>query len=476
MKILLLNLPRVGRFPVVREERFEHKDFEMVQPPLSLLYSASMLRTSGYEVELIDANGYEMSVSDVVSEVSKIDPSYIITRIAFDTQKNDLDAIRIIKENIPKSKIIIRNKIISDVGGLKEELLKNNRFVDYFVDQELESVIHTVIDDLENGRIPRNVSYIRDNKIFISDKTDLIEDLDKFPFPAYDLLPDIKCYHTSLFGSVYTLVLSSRGCPYGCNFCAYSGTKYRERSPENVIEELKYLKENFNLSNFVFFDDTISLNLTRAKKIFALMAEEKLNLKFGICTRVDKVDEEMLCLGKEAGCVEVGYGVESGSQKILELCGKGIKKEQIVRAVSLAKKYKFKVVLSVILGLPGENKKTVSETFKFVKKLNPYYCQYATAVPFPNTKLYSYLSNNGLLISKDWERYNPLETKPVFRTEQLSESELENYKRKGYLKFILRPAFILSKISLRDMLWNFKGLKMFLNRVAGLLSKNHYIR
>lgn len=469
MKVLLINLPRVGGFPVVREERFEHKDFEMVQPPLGLLYCASMLRQAGHETALIDANALDLPAAEVGGRAAAFKPDVILARVAFDAQDADAAVLAQLKAAVPGAKVITRNKILSDVPALRDAFLVRHPHIDYFLLMEPESVIAAVCEAIAGGRRPPAAAWLEGGKVTEGAPAEAPGQLDDFPFPAYDLLETMAPYKTSLFGPVYTLVLSSRGCPFQCSFCAYCRTKYRERSAENVVAELKWLKETIGLKNFVFFDDTISLRRDRTLKIFELMKQSGLGLKFGICTRVDLIDEEMVLAAKAAGCEELGFGVESGSQKILDIAKKGIKLDQVREAFRLCKKHKIKSIASVILGLPGETEETVRETFRFIREIDPYYCQYAIAVPFPNTEVYRYYDERGLILTRDWTKYNPLEVTPVFRTEALNAERLAELKRQGYIKFLLRPSFILSKIEPLNLLWNIKGFFMYAHRLAGLL-------
>lgn len=476
MKILLINLPRVDGFPVVREERFEHKDFEMVQPPLGLLYCAAVLRRAGHEVSLVDANALDLPAAEVERRAAAFGPDVILARVAFDAQDADAEALAGIKAAAPGAKLLTRNKILSDVPELRDAFLARHPHIDYFLTMEPESVVAAVCGALASGDRPPASVWLENGRMEQMAGAEPPARLDELPFPAYDLLETLTPYRTSLFGPVYTLVLSSRGCPFRCSFCAYRGTRYRERSAANVVDELVWLREKFGLKNFVFFDDTISLGRGRTMELFRLMKERVPGLKFGICTRVDLLDEEMAVAAKEAGCVEIGFGVESGSQKILDLAGKGIKLDQVRRAFALCRKHGLKSIASVILGLPGETEETVEETFRFISEIDPYYCQYAVAVPFPNTEVYRHYDERGLIRSRDWRRYNPLELLPVFDTGTLSAERLAELKRKGYLKFLLRPSFILSKIEPLNLLWNIKGFFLYAHRLAGLLLSRKYVR
>lgn len=477
MKILLINPPRVDGYPVVREERFEHKDFEMIQPPLNLLYCASNLRKNKFKVSFLDANGFNLDLQAVEEKIKREKPSIVIIRTGFDTFLDDTKVLEIAKKY--KAITVCRNKIISDVPWLREELLsKVKNIVDVFVNDELDTNISRICKELlekKNWSSIKSISFWKNGKLVTTPKAPIFTDLDSLPFPAYDLLPNLKPYQTSFFTPTFTQVMSSRGCPNHCTFCAYAGMPYRARSPENVVEELEWLKKDYGLNSFVFFDDTISVNMDRVKKILKLMIDKKLNLKFGVCTRVNTVDQEMLNMFAKAGCKEISFGIESGNQTILDTIKKNITLEQIEKAVNLSKKAGIKVIAPIIFGLPGETAKTIQNTIKFVEKLNPYYCQYATLVPFPNTEAYTYFDKNNLILTKDWTKYNPLQVQPVMRTKALSAQELAKLKKQAYLKFLLRPQFVLSKLQ-ADPVWLIKGFSMFVHRLVGLVGNSKYVR
>jgi len=477
MKILLINPPRVDGYPVVREERFEHKDFEMIQPPLNLLYCASNLLKHGFKVSFLDANGFNLNLNDVENKIKKEKPNIVVIRTGFDTFTTDIEVLKVAKKY--KCITICRNKIISDVPWLRQELLSKVRSeVDIFVNDELDTNISRICQDIlskKDWSKIDSISFWKKDKLITTKKAPIFTDLDSLPFPAYHLLPSLKPYQTSFFPPIFTQVMSSRGCPNHCTFCAYAGMPYRVRSPENVIAELEWLKKEFGLKSFVFFDDTISVDMVRVKKLLNLMLDKKLNLHFGVCTRVNTVDQEMLNLFAKAGCKEISFGIETGNQKILDTIKKNITLEQIESAVKLSKKAGIKVIAPIIFGLPGETRKTIENTIKFVEKLNPYYCQYATLVPFPNTEAYRYFDKNKLILTKDWTKYNPLQVRPVMRTKALSSEEIMKLKKKAYLKFLLRPQFILSKLK-ADPIWLIKGFSMFTHRIIGLIGNDEYVR
>ncbi len=470
MKILVINPPRVNNYPVVREERYEHKDMGAVYPPLNLLYTTAVLRKENFDVSIIDANGFNLKYNEITNIADNIKPNVIISRIGFDTQKQDLTVLKNLK-NRYNSILIIRNKIISDVQWLKKEFLTNNPFIDIFVDIEMDDIIVNVIKNLNNKAKIKSISYLEDGKLISTEKSDIINDLDKIPFPAYDMLPNLKPYHTGVLNSPFATVITSRGCPYHCTFCAYANMGHRFRSAENVVEELEWLKKDMGLKSFLFFDDLIGLKKDVFMDTLKLMIEKKLNLKWVSCTRANLIHDDMLQLMKKAGCEEMALGIETGSPEIMKNIHKGIKLEDIQRAGKLLHKNKILFYGMAILGLPGETKETIKKTIKFIKKIDPFYTQFTFATPFPNTEIYNYYKENNLLLTEEWEKYSPLSNEPVVRTKNLNAEELKKMRRYVYKKLILRPLYLLKKIRAFDWKWNIEGLIKILGRIKALVMK-----
>ncbi len=470
MKILVINPPRVDGYPVVREERYEHKDMGAVYPPLNLLYTAAVLRKEGFTVSLIDANGFNLSFSEVINIADNFKPEIIISRIGFDTQKQDLAFLKELKIRY-NSKLILRNKIISDVDWLKKQLLTEYTFIDIFVNFEMDDIIVDIIKNINNPEKIRGISYKKDDEIITTEKAEIIKDLDKIPFPAYDMLPNLKPYHTGVLDSPFATVITSRGCPYQCTFCAYARMGHRFRSAENVVAELEWLKKDMGLNSFLFFDDLIGLKKDVFMETLELMIKKKLNLKWVSCTRANLIHDDMLKLMKKAGCEEMALGIESGSEKILKDIHKGITLNDIRRAAKLLHKNKILFYGMAILGLPGETRETINETIKFIKEVDPFYTQFTFATPFPNTEIFEYYKTNNLLLTEDWEKYSPLSPAPVIRTKELSADDLIKLRAYVYRKLILRPGYLLKKIRLFDWKWNIEGFIKILGRIKALLLK-----
>ena len=472
MKILIINPPRVDGYPVVREERFEHKDIGSVYPPLSLLSTASLLEKEGYQVKFLDANGFDLKLSDIHREIKKYEPEVVMIRAGFDTQKEDLKVLKIAKE-ICKATTVVRNHIISRIPHLRKKILQENDFVDIFLNQEPESVVIPLLRTLEKNRnlkgVP-GVSFKQGGKIIDNKDAELIVNLDCLPFPAYHFLPSLDVYYSGTFGPPFVTVLGSRGCPFNCAFCAYSKALYRARSAESIANEIEWLVKTYQIKDFCFLDDVVTLSSERMIEISKAIIAKKLKLRWSVGIRANTAAYKMLKWMKRAGCDEIAVGVESGSERILKWVDKRVTLGDIRKAAEVCHKLKVKFYAMFIIGLPGETKETVNATISFAKQLKPFYTQFCFATPFPNTRIYQYYKKNGLLLTEDWNQYFPLNTEPVVRTETLSKKELINLRNIAYRKTLFSPKYLFGQISLTDWRWNWRGLQELGKRMFAALN------
>jgi anaerobic magnesium-protoporphyrin IX monomethyl ester cyclase len=492
LKIMLINPPRVDSYPVVREERFEHKDIGAVYPPLSLLYMAALLeKHPEYEIKVLDANGLDLSINEVRNEIMKFMPDLAVSRCGFDTQEQDLKVMDLAKA--AGTVTVLRNKIISETAFIRDAILKK-RNVDVFINSEPDSVIEQLAAAVFNNKealkkkiqpqacvrdpdgymkedwaflktVP-GISYYFNSEVITTEPAKEIENLDRLPNPAYHLLPDLKPYHTGVMKPPFALIATTRGCPFQCTFCAYGKSKCRERGIQSVISEIKLLKEKFGIKSFLFFDDTISIKEGRMEELAGRMIEEGLSgLEWACCTRANLVSYEMLKIMKRAGMKEIAIGIETGSETMLKNIKKGVTLDDIRQAARWCKELKVMFYGLAIIGLPGETRETVKETVKFIKEIDPFYTQFCFSVPFPNTEIYGYYEKNNYILTKDWEKYFPLSEEPVVRTEALTADDLKKLRRWAYMQVLIRPFYLLKKIRPFDWKWNIEGFMKVAGRI-----------
>jgi radical SAM superfamily enzyme YgiQ (UPF0313 family) len=214
------------------------------------------------------------------------------------------------------------------------------------------------------------------------------------------------------------------------------------RSPKNIVDELEFLHKTYGVDKFTFCDDAFTVDQARIEELCREITDRKLKIQWNCGTRVDMVTRELLVKMKEAGCISVWFGVESGSQQVLDAMRKGISIAQTIRVLGWVRELGLKPVPNVILGFPGETKETAWETIKFVEKISPDYVGfYNVATPFPGTPMYDLVKENGWLKVTDFDKYDTVT--PIFETPTLSMKELREIHEQAFQSFYLRPTYVL---------------------------------
>jgi anaerobic magnesium-protoporphyrin IX monomethyl ester cyclase len=282
------------------------------------------------------------------------------------------------------------------------------------------------------------------------------QDLDRLPFPAHHLYK-IERY-TNLqprtdgldpHARAYTIV-TSRGCPYQCIYCskAVTGNFWRPRSPENVIEEWRKLVVDLRATEIGVTDDVMTLDIKRAKAICRLLIEEGLNTVPWVTIhgiRADNTDLELFQLMKQAGCKRVGFGVESGNQRVLDIIKKGQTIDDVRQAFANARQAGLQTIGFFIFGLPGENEETMEDTIKLALELDPDLANFMIAAPYPGTALYNMVLEEGDLFSHDWSDFAIHDNKARFAIGDVTADLVERKWHEAYRRFYLRPSRLLRK-------------------------------
>ena len=438
-------------------------------PPLGLAYIAATLEAKGYSVRILDLNIQPHSDTTIEAYLKDQQPKIVGFTCLTPFYTNVLTLARIAKESI--------NTIII-VGGahataLPEDML-NQDVIDYVVLGEGEKVMAELSQALlEKNRevdLIKGIAYKKDDKIHRMDQFNYIQNLDDLPFPARHLLQIDKYTSPQYKKANITSIITSRGCPYNCIFCDYRflmGPKFRRRSPENVISEIKECLNKFNVNHFSFRDSTFTFDDNWIFAFCGAIKKHKLAFTWDCNGRANLVNQKMLSAMKEAGCTMISYGIESGDQKILNFANKNLTIDQSLNAVKLTRKLGIETLCYFIFGLPGENNQTIKNTISFAKKLNPDFAQFSLATPFPGTPIYSYAKENNLIRPGiTWDEYSPI-NRAIIRTTELDFSELEKALKKAYKSYYLRLGYILKRaLNLRpgNIKQNLIGLKMFLKQ------------
>jgi len=437
MKILLINPPRFENIPVIREERCEITERSSILEPYSLLQIGALLREDNHHIELIDANGFYLNFNSISTKIKKGFDA-IIFRFTPTTFDHDLKVASIAKS--------INNNILTigicfTLNTLSKEVMTDAKDLDIYLRKDYETVIKEIFKQ-ELSSV-KGITYRKGSKIIINPDAEPIKDYDSMPMPAYDLLPSLKPYFINTpAGQPFTIMYSSRGCPFRCIYCTVAGTPARMRSAESVLNEIKFLKKKYNIKTISFFDETFTLD---KKRVIDICDDIKdMNITWYCNTRANLVDLTLLKRMYSAGCKGISFGIESGSETILKNISKGITVVQQAEGIRLAKKARIKVYCSFIFGLPGETKKTINETIKFVSKTLPTSAQFNVAVPYPGTKLYELAKEKGWITKLDWKSL--YQHSSLMKNENLTPKELEEARKKAYRSLYFNPAWILQNV------------------------------
>jgi len=459
--------------PLFLKERYgkDLKNFGAYSEPLSLAYLAAVLKENNYPVKIIDAAIFGFKPEDIIKKLKEENPDLIGLTVLTPMYGIMRDLVRVIKANLPNAKIVIGG---AHASAMPKETLLDIPEIDYLCVGEGEETILELARFLEGKKRIEEVDglwYCRGGQVVSNKPRAYIDNLDKIPFPARDLLPmDRYTLTTSRTkGVAYcpTLIVA-RGCPYDCSYCSHPfGRSFRHHSVSRIISEVEELIARQNIRQMNLEADTLTVNKSFLMELCAGLIKAGIHKKVQwTCeSRIDTVDREMLLAMKRAGCWQISYGVESGVQRLLDIICKNEKLETIEKVFKLTHQVGITIRGFFMLGLPTETREESWQTINFAKKLDPFWAQFTLTIPYPGTPLFTRLREQNQIRTFDWGYYNtwagwsgkPLPYVPEGRTQK----ELQELQQKALLRYYLRP-----KVLLR-FLKNINSIKTFLQYLLG---------
>jgi anaerobic magnesium-protoporphyrin IX monomethyl ester cyclase len=418
-------------FPEVYDiARFYGKRKEF--PPFGVLYLSAILEEEGFEVEIFSATPNQTHLRLEKFEIVAFSiPSSVTYHI-----------IKSVREN---SSFSSRPLLIA--GGVHATIYPEKTLTDLNVDVvgigPGEETILEIVNEYKSKNFSKikGACYKNGDNVFYTDLRKLKNNLDHLPvIPARHLLPiedNIMTNRLSNTSLKMTHVMLTQGCPYSCNFCASQQRKIQYRSGWHIEKELVHLIKTYSIEGFAVVGDNFLVNRERTKNICNTISG--LGLKWSTLSRVDTVEHDALETMQDAGCIEIKFGVESGSEKMLSAMGKNISINQICNAIKITNSIGIKVKIFLIHGYPGENMETTNETIKLLKKMLPMIERVSLFrfAPLPGSFVYKNYEQNGLLISnsdKDWHKshihhnhYRWWGTKKDFEILTKSYKKLDNF-------------------------------------------------
>ena len=463
MKVVLATAP----------EEYINKSYA---PPLGLGYLAGALLQHGHEVIIVDSHVYEYNIKQAVNAILKHEPTLLGVSASSVNRFSAIRLIREVKSRRPQMIIVAGGPHFSWTAG---DALENVPEIDIVVRGEGDRTLPEIVDALQKGAGFEKILgciFRHDGRIMTNPPRPFIQNLDELP-PVPWHLYDLKRYNAVMEGENKTPVvgvISSRGCPNQCVFCANAAKLFRRRDPVKFVDEMEYLHKEYGFKGFDVWDDTLNIVKSHVMEICTEIQRRGLNILWYARLRVNKVDEEMLREMRRSGCISLGYGVESGSPKVLKEIKKDINLDQVRWATQKSLELGFYVRLFFIYSLPGETIDDLKMTEKLRAELqtmgrsDKLYVGAGLCLIYPGTQLETLAKEQGTF-REDFSWNTPVrfpesaalgypKTIPMYRSSNLTTGDIYAITKKmsweqtitrGFekLKGLRQPQDLLSFIS-----------------------------
>lgn len=464
MKIILANSPYLDLYGPIKISAGRYF-------PLGIGYLASVLKKQGYEVLFLDP------------EVQGLDAEGI--KELFLKEKPDLVGISCVTPNFKQAlriaslakKYSLATVVLGGVhaSAVPKWILENNADIDTVVIGEGENTLLELCSHIENNRDVEwrkinGIAYRNGTDIVVNQPREFIEDLDSLPFPARELI-DLRLYQPHPYvnrSKRSSTILTSRGCPNFCVFCASHvtmGYKFRYHSAEYVLDEIRYLHDKLGVNHLVINDDTFTINKKRIEKICDGIIKNNLKIDWYCFMRVNNVTRDLIRLMKRAGCSSIGFGVESGDKEILKGLKKGINIEQCRYAFKICNQERIKTLAFFVFGCPGDNANTIAKTVRLAKELKPTLAFFNMLIPYPGTEMFEKFYKDKIDDFGNLDDFVAIGPKASVEPINFTKRQMQNYIFRANLSFYSRPIQlwrILNKIE------SWGELKIHLNAGLGL--------
>lgn len=431
LNVCLINPPVIA----VLEPWYDTPDFGRT----ALAYLAGYLRQyEGFKIHIIDAKFERLNFNQVINRLDEIKPD-IVGLTAFTNEiKPAAYMAHLVNNKFHECPTVIGGAHVTAIP--RETLLEFPSF-DLGVAGEGEVTFYELCDALKTYKETgqeidfekiNGLIYRKDGEVLLSPPRDRILDQDSIPFPAWDLLPKADAY----------FVQSMRGCPFNCLFCMNpNGRIARKRSVENVMEELRWIIEEFKPKRISFGDELFSVDIPRTHNLLRAMAKEGIGEKvsWDVQTHVHYVNKELFEDFKKANVEIVELGIETGDEEMLRKMGKGTNLKLIEEACKAGKETGVKIGSFFLFGQPNENKESLEKTVDLAVKINPDLPMFGLMTPYPGTevaRMAAKQENGYKLLSTDWDEYNK-QIGGAMEFANLSRAQIEWFQVKAYTKVYL---------------------------------------
>jgi radical SAM superfamily enzyme YgiQ (UPF0313 family) len=429
--------------------------------PIWLSYCVGVLENQGFNVKFTDAPASGLDVNEILDHGRAFQPDLIVMDTSTPSIENDIDVGDRLKSALPNAFIVL---VGTHVSAMAAETLDQSVRIDAVARREYDDTIRELACHLsvkaagvpaeEGLRGIAGLSFRSNGQIIHNPDRPFIKNLDELPWVSrvYKKHLRIQDYFNPNAPFPMVTVITSRGCPFRCSFCVYpqtfTGRKFRLRSIEDVVGEIKYVEKAFPEAKSVFFeDDTLTAGKKRCLEFAGAVIESGVTIPWVANSRID-LDFETMSKMKASGCRELCVGFESGDQKVLDDMGKGTRLERMFRFMADARKAGILIHGCFMIGFPGEDWDGAMKTIDLAIRLNPDTVQFYPIMVYPGTEAYEEYKEKGWLTSQNFREWITPEGlhNCVVRNEALSPTDLVRLCDLGRRRFYLRPRYMAYKV------------------------------
>ncbi len=453
------------------QSAFMYKHHTHLQP-LGIMFVASAIRSKGHDVRIVDMKVENIGVAETIRRVGEFKPDVLgITAMTYESDCMHALATQA-RKTMPDMPVVVGG---AHAANMPDETLLKGKDINYVVIGEGEQTFTELLEVLENGGDVHGVKGIafRDNgEVVRTEPRPYIEDLDAWPFPAWDLIPVKKYFDIPRGGIIFhykefMTVFSSRSCPYQCIYCHRNlGKVYRARKPERVVDEIEILVKDYGIREIEFMDDMFNLSKERVQHICQAIGERGLDIKmtFPNGMRADLLDVKTLKALKAAGMYRTMLAIESGSPRMQKLMKKNVKLEKAKEIIEEAVKLGIMTHGAFMLGFPTETADEMRMTIDFARRSKFHTAAFYRVLPFPGSELYEMVKKEKPDMEVTPERFEYHSSD--INLSRVSEEMVTGFRKRAYLQFYLNP-IRLFRILFRlpnKMYLVPRLIKMFINR------------
>jgi len=447
LKVVLINPPKIHQVWAGVPDIFNGRDIYLF-PPLGIMYlSSAVKKFSNHQVVIFDAQPLDMTAEQVADLAAAENPDVVGVTAQTHNLVDVYTVILRLRQKLPEAHIMIGGP---HTWRFPEQAIAVPE-VDSILQGDGEKALPEWLDALENNSGLDQVAgiYYKNEKgeIHKNEKRHIKKDLDDLPFPDRDSLPREKYYTPGMKSAKTTTMITSRGCPYKCNFCN-TYQRYSVRSAKSIVDEMEYCRDKYGIEEIHFIDDLFNRTAERVTEISNEILKREVKMQWGFKASCRQTTPEMLAIAKEAGCMKVHYGVETGTNEGLKSLNKKLTIEEIREVFKITKERGITAIAYMMIGIPHEKSaKDIMKTVEFIQELDPDYVVYALLSPYPDTPLFQKGLEMGLYDEHCWDDFikNPTADYdlPTVWEEHIKKEELIRFFKIAHRRFYFNASKIM---------------------------------